>query len=267
MNGIIYCATFTNGRVYVGQTIQKLEERKSQHKWFATHHKDNFIFHRAIRKYGFDDITWETLEEHINNIEALNEREIFWIKEKNSYNKNNRLGCNMTPGGDDRGNLFKYTEEEAQTMVERYKECGNSSLISKEFGTTSSVIMRYVKKRLPDYKQYGYEGKGQRSLLTTKQKEEMYEYYKLTGSADLTMKKFNIKQRTFNRAMKDIDENYYQYQWNYKIPKQDVEKVWEEFKLNGKLETIAERYNVHSANVRELFKKIDSNYTQYTKRK
>jgi len=268
MNGIIYCATFTNGRVYVGQTIQTLNARKAQHKWYAENFKDNFIFHRAIRKYGFDNIKWEVLEDNIQDLNILNSREQFWIKEKQSYNKENKKGCNMTPGGDDRGNLFKYTENEALQMVERYKQCGNSSIIGKEFGTNGSVVMRYIKRLLPDYQQYSYNGKGKKSLFNLEEKQEIYNYYKTVGSSKLTMEKFNIKPQTFYRIMKGIDENYFIYEWNYKIPKLELPEVIEEFKNVGRLEPIAERYHIHTSTVREIFKHNNfADYVNYIKRK
>lgn len=41
----------------------------------------------------------QILEENLNSSEQLNDREIFWIKEKDSFYLNNPLGYNMTQGG------------------------------------------------------------------------------------------------------------------------------------------------------------------------
>ena len=56
----------------------------------------DYPFYNAIRKYGKDCIKWEILESDISDIESLNKREIFWIKEKNTLSPN---GYNLTTGG------------------------------------------------------------------------------------------------------------------------------------------------------------------------
>lgn len=59
MKGIIYKYTNKiNGHIYIGQTTRPAQ-RKSQHK----NSKANDYFHRAIRKYGFDNFKYEVLYE------------------------------------------------------------------------------------------------------------------------------------------------------------------------------------------------------------
>lgn len=55
--------------------------------------KDNHAFHQALRKYGEENFEWIILEECDDTL--LNEREIYWIKEKDTYNN----GYNETRGG------------------------------------------------------------------------------------------------------------------------------------------------------------------------
>lgn len=67
--GVIYFLQNTiNGKGYVGQTIQKLSARLSQHK----NGKDQLI-DKAIQKYGWENFTHEVLEENIPR-EMLDER-------------------------------------------------------------------------------------------------------------------------------------------------------------------------------------------------
>lgn len=95
--GIIYKATFSNGKCYIGFTTKSLETRKRGH-FVASNNGSEFMFHKAIRKYGWDNVEWQILCDNIENVTDLKQAEIEFIKEHNSYYKNN--GYNMTIGGD-----------------------------------------------------------------------------------------------------------------------------------------------------------------------
>ena len=93
--GVIYKATFSNGKCYIGQTSRTLEIRKQDHKNSYKRVDRNVPFYSAIRKYGWEDIIWEVIEEVPDN--QLNEREIYWIDFYNSYGKD---GYNATKGSE-----------------------------------------------------------------------------------------------------------------------------------------------------------------------
>lgn len=88
---IIYKATcLLNNKSYIGQTSKPLARRQNQHNRSAID-KSNFAFHRAIRKYGFDNFKWEVLKTDLDQDQA-NFYEIDLIKSlKPDYN--------MTIGG------------------------------------------------------------------------------------------------------------------------------------------------------------------------
>lgn len=95
----IYKATSaTTNKVYIGQSSQTLQERINQHNSHAYGHQYNYHFHNAIRKYGAEDFSYEIIEDGIKTIEELNDRECYWIKYYNSYEK----GYNSTLGGEGR---------------------------------------------------------------------------------------------------------------------------------------------------------------------
>lgn len=92
---IIYKVTnLTNNKIYIGQTINSLKSRISQHYGDSKRH--NYRFCNALNKYNKNDFVWEIIEK-CNSIEELNEREQFWIKYYDSTNKN--IGYNLTTGG------------------------------------------------------------------------------------------------------------------------------------------------------------------------
>lgn len=102
---IIYIYTNkTNGKRYIGQTINETE-RKSRHIYEAMKGGSNTPFHKAIRKYGIDGFEYGILEECDSSI--LNEREQFWIKELNTFG-NLGYNCNIG-GGSAKG--YKHTPE------------------------------------------------------------------------------------------------------------------------------------------------------------
>lgn len=95
--GIIYKATFPNGKCYVGQTVNSLEYRKKKHLQRLV--TENTPFHRAIQKYGKDNVCWEVIDT-AKNIDNLNEKEIYWIDIHKSYiHSHQSNGYNLTLGG------------------------------------------------------------------------------------------------------------------------------------------------------------------------
>lgn len=94
--GIYVFECTKSGKRYVGQSVN-IRKRINAHfsSAFSDIAKDKDTpLHRAIRKYGKDAFNWSVIE--ICEKEKLNEREIFWIKEFNSFKK----GYNLTSGGD-----------------------------------------------------------------------------------------------------------------------------------------------------------------------
>lgn len=92
--GVIYKITcLINGKLYVGQTRQKLSRRITQHKYDSK--KGSLGIGAAIRKYGWENFSAEVIESC--PVEQLNERELFWIAALNTKASN---GYNLTDGGD-----------------------------------------------------------------------------------------------------------------------------------------------------------------------
>ena len=89
----IYKITNTlNGEVYIGQTQHTTEIRFKSHLQAYYGNKESVLY-RAFDKYGLENFTVETLEEC--EIDHLDEREAYWIKQYNSFNQ----GYNSTLGG------------------------------------------------------------------------------------------------------------------------------------------------------------------------
>lgn len=107
-----------NDHMYIGLS-SNLKQRCRDHisASFNPNHKDyNSSFHRAIRKYGPQNFSINILEDNIDDIDKLKQREIYWIKYFNTYE--DRQHYNETPGGDLPGkNTVHKGEEHGRALL------------------------------------------------------------------------------------------------------------------------------------------------------
>lgn len=134
-----------NGKVYIGKTLHNVDKRWKEHINDSKRERtENRPLYRAMNKYGVEHFHIETIEECVEEI--AEEREVFWIKEYNSFGKN---GYNATIGGDGKpyvhralilwfwlGNM-NIAEIAKLTMYDR---CTISNTL-KSYGVTSKEIL------------------------------------------------------------------------------------------------------------------------------
>lgn len=115
---IIYKATNTkNNKVYIGQTINTLEYRKSQHiRDCRRLNYYNNKFHNAIKKYGIEVFIWEIICE-CSSIEELNDKEKYYISYYDSVNN----GYNLKLGGENGGTCCDETRRKISiTSIDKW---------------------------------------------------------------------------------------------------------------------------------------------------
>ncbi len=127
---VVYCATFPNGKKYVGITRRKLKYRIREHKKDSDDGSD-ILFHKAIRKYGFENICWDILK-HCNSIKDLVDSEVYNIKELKTF-VDDEQGYNLTTGG---GGSTEWSE----VMKDRYRGSNNPSSKLTEDITSSPAV-------------------------------------------------------------------------------------------------------------------------------
>ena len=94
--GCVYLArNKINGKCYVGKTIHSMTFRSESHRRDAEGGSP-WVFHKAIRKYGWDTFEWSILTEDDDD-EFLCFMEKKWIKKLGTKVPN---GYNVTDGGD-----------------------------------------------------------------------------------------------------------------------------------------------------------------------
>lgn len=133
MIGIYQIKNLVNGKVYIGQS-RNIASRWNRHR--TDYRKIDSAIYRAIRKYGLENFEFSVLEEC--SIEQLDEREIYWIKEKNSYKS--IYGYNLTEGGSFAKTSMVLTEEQVLEIYEKLKTDRSMVDIAKDYNVTYHTI-------------------------------------------------------------------------------------------------------------------------------
>lgn len=146
MMGIYKFQNKINGKVYIGQSIQ-LEQRYKSH--LNNHNNENLKdyqtkFYRALRKYGFDNFSYEILELSENfTKEELNEKEEYWISYydsfKNGYNSNN--GGDRVTNCAEEHPMAELTNSQVLEIKEKLKNTEITQYdLAKEYNISQSII-------------------------------------------------------------------------------------------------------------------------------
>ncbi len=120
--GVIYKITSPSGRLYVGKT-HDLRKRVNAYKCDVRKNRKDLKLHNSLRKYGWDAHILEVIEEVEDAL--LDEREIYWIAELNTYCYKNPKGLNMTLGGDGQRSTWMHNLERRKKQSELFSGEGN----------------------------------------------------------------------------------------------------------------------------------------------
>ena len=139
----IYCYTNKiNQHKYVGQT-NNLKRRIREHRSCAFNEKAssyNDLIHKKIREYGEENFEIEVLEKlFIEDVEIINEREIYWIDKKESFCKTGK-GYNLTKGGFNHEHAQKLSKEQVEEIKNKIKQCYIYLDLQKEYNISASFI-------------------------------------------------------------------------------------------------------------------------------
>ena len=122
-----------NDKIYIGKTEFSIEQRFKQHCKDAFREKnEKRPLYSAMRKYGINHFHIELIEETNNP----NEREIYWIKEKNTYHN----GYNATRGGDGK----KYIDY--QQVIDLYKTLQNQQEVANQLNISVDSVRAILRQ-------------------------------------------------------------------------------------------------------------------------
>lgn len=156
MCGIYKIENLINGKVYIGQSVD-IQYRFNNHKSESFNPKSNAYdtaIHRAIRKYGVDNFSFEIIEECDQN--KLREREIYWIDYYQSFGN----GYNLTSGG----------EGVPTVNIKQAQKLWDDGLAIKEIAQHLSCQQHTVIRILESYEKYNNKESYRRGRKNAKQK-------------------------------------------------------------------------------------------------
>lgn len=86
-----------NNKSYIGQSIHYFNERYPNGKWWI--HTHNEILKNSVNKNGIENFEVEILENNLNNLDLLNQKETYYAELYNSYTP---YGYNIRGCGENR---------------------------------------------------------------------------------------------------------------------------------------------------------------------
>jgi group I intron endonuclease len=127
-------------KVYIGKTLRSSKYRFDEHIRQALKDSDRCLYlYRAIRKYGPNSFTWETLYV-TNNVNDLNKKERGMIKEFDTRNPN--VGYNIAVGGNGGDTLSIHPNK-----LEIYSRC-SATFKKNKAGWTGKSLPLEMRKRI-----------------------------------------------------------------------------------------------------------------------
>jgi group I intron endonuclease len=164
---IIYKSTNKiTGKIYIGQTTKSLEKRIKGHIKESKIDK-NRPFLLSINKYGVDNFTFEVIDT-TNNLDELNNKEIYWI---NFYNSVSPNGYNVTGGGQGKkmvstNELGKRISKGLQNSKKWQTLLNNEEFLKKK--QTNFISWNKGKKFTTEHKEKIWEKNKERILIFNK---------------------------------------------------------------------------------------------------
>ena len=225
--GIIYRFTNQiNNKQYIGQSINPNNERYNSHKSSYKNENSceyNSPLHRAFRKYGFENFTYEILVKDISDIDILNQLEIYYINQYNTLIPN---GYNIEIGGKNapKPKTLEWKEKltwgQAELTLDEIKELRiaykNGESPSKIYKEKYSERLHYnsflniwsgkrYKNIMPDYINKGRHTKMNQEIaneIRKRYKNEKISYNKLAEEYNCSKSAIAdiIKNRTWNNV-------------------------------------------------------------------
>ena len=207
--GYIYKITNKqNGNIYIGQTRIDVIGRWKTHcniSYNQNSEEYHFALHKAIRKYGVEGFSVDTIEECPDD--KLNERERFWIAYYDSYNN----GYNESLGGDGHS---KYNYDD----IVNYYLSHNFSLkdTCAHFQIYDQVVYSALKNKNINYKNLprkreGIKKVGKKILLVEKNivfnnMAEIDKYFGKKAHPNIRRCLNGVTKKAYGYTWKELDE-------------------------------------------------------------
>lgn len=217
-----------NNKVYIGQTIKKIEIRWEEHKRNSIYRNNgNEKFKRSklyssMNKYGLENFSIEIIE-HVKEKIKMDEREIFWIKFYDSFNN----GLNLTLGGESGCLGYKHTKEAKEKISQnnrtrkiteetkkriselakiRYNDCPEKHPRSKKIlkvDFNKNIIKEFVNIDLAAKEENVDEAAIRQAVNGAKKGASCHNYFWCEKLEDLKIDKNNLNTTFYDYVQKD----------------------------------------------------------------
>lgn len=198
MNRIYIIKNNINSKVYIGKTQYSIEQRFKEHcNDYLRREEEKRPLYDAMKKYGIENFYVELIEDNIPD-EEINEKEIFYIKQYNSYiGFENSNGYNATLGGDGK----KYKNWDLEKIISLYNEGNSCKKIGDIFGIDQSYVGKILKENnvsLRTSKEVAIKNFGKKVYQLNIDTNDIINIYPSIGEANIALGK-----RRDNGSIKD----------------------------------------------------------------
>lgn len=134
-----------NGKNYIGITEKTLDERYAQHL-AKCRQGDTRHLYQSMRKYGVDSFEISIIENNIQSLDELKQKEKEYVIKYNAYS----LGYNMTEGGDTNPMDSAEVVEKHNVTMRSYKVRTKISKTMKEKNSKGELFSKEHRKHLSE---------------------------------------------------------------------------------------------------------------------
>lgn len=195
------------GKVYIGKTLDTIEERWKEHlRDYKKRRCEKRPLYNSMNFYGPEVFTIEQVEECQPNV--LNEREIYWIAQYDSYYN----GYNGTKGGDGKAyldyNLIYKLFQEGKGIKEI------SQILQCDSGQVSKVLTNFGISAQEKQERKRDKQKKSPVVMLNKDTEEVIQVFSCVND----VQKFLNKQRSgqhITEVCQGKRKTAYGYKWKY----------------------------------------------------
>lgn len=125
-----------NGKIYIGKTLDTIENRWKEHKKdYKRIRNEKRPLYSAMKKYGIENFEIEEVEKC--SIDNINEREVYWIEYYGSF----KNGYNATMGGDGKHYLDYELIYKVYLNTKNIKE--TAKLCNCDIGSVRKIIIQF----------------------------------------------------------------------------------------------------------------------------
>lgn len=246
---IVYKATcIINGKPYIGITKHKLQKRKAQHLNLALYHNSKIIFHKALRKHGEENFTWEIIDEVVDRSDA-EIKEIYYIEFYNSLFTNN--GYNVAKGYVNP--FFKETQKKKEEITpwnKNLKDCYSEETLNR---MSISLKKTWQKQGHP---LVGFKMSNEsKKLMSDKKKGKTYE--QICGSKE----KADLKKEKYKKTIleKNLNKTH--------LSDEQLLQMKDDFLNGDKPKYLSNKYDIHNTTVIKKLIKLGITEQQFCENK